>query len=107
MTATKVEAPQRVVSVVNAKKYANYAYVAATVYELQPRRDGVLTYRRCEQLEPHRSLRLAHNDAVELAARLNIPLWKHVRHNMTAELAVKLADVHSRKYDFLTVSEAG
>ncbi|WP_139830654.1 hypothetical protein [Mycobacterium paraense] len=93
-------APQRVVSVVNAKKHVGYAYYAATVYELRPRRrDGVLTYRRCEQLEPHRSLRLAHNDAVELAARLDIPLWKHVSHNMTATLAVELADVHSREYD--------
>ncbi|BBY05442.1 hypothetical protein [Mycobacterium noviomagense] len=100
MTATEFEAPQRVVSVVSAKKYASYSYYAATVYELQPRRrDGVLTYRRCEQLEPHRSLRLAHNDAVELAARLDIPLWKHLSHNMTATLAVELADVLSREYD--------
>jgi hypothetical protein len=100
MTATEVEAPARVVSVVSAKKYAGYAYYAATVYELRPRRrDGALTYRRCEQLEPHRSLRLAHNDAVELADRLDIPLWKHVSHNMTATLAVQLAEVLSREYN--------
>lgn len=97
MSAT--EAPQRVVSVVNAKKYSSYVYYAATVYELQPRRDGVLTYRRREQLEPHRSLRLANNDAVELAAQLDVPLWKHVSHNMTATLAVDLAEVFSREYN--------
>jgi len=100
-------APQRVVSVVNAKKYAGYAYYAATVYELRPRRrDGALTYRRCEQLQPHRSLRLAQNDAIELAARLDIPLWKHLSHNMTATLAVELADVLSRNYEIEQVEPA-
>jgi hypothetical protein len=73
-----------VVAVVSAQKYARHAYVAATVYELTPRKDGVLVYRRSgEQAEPHRSERLALKDAQEIADRLDIPLWAHVRYNMT------------------------
>jgi phosphoribosyl 1,2-cyclic phosphodiesterase len=60
-------------------------------------RARVLTYERCEQYEPHRSQPLATQEAQELAAQLGIPLWTHVRHNMTAVLA--LADVFTRQYD--------
>lgn len=84
--------PQRVVAVVNAPAKRGYAYVQAVVYELQPRKDGVLTYRRdpARYAWPHRSKRLAEEEAQELAERLNIPYWPHVRHHMPAEEAAKL-----------------
>jgi hypothetical protein len=80
----------RAIGASSAKKYAGQQYVAATVYELAPREDGVLVYRRSgEQAEPRRSERLALKDAEEIAARSDIPLWAHVKHNMTVLDAVR------------------
>lgn len=80
---------QRVVAVVNAKAVKGFPYLQAVVYELKPRKDGVLTYRRVDMnyAWPRRSERLAVTDAQELAAKLGIPFWRHVRQNMTAEAA--------------------
>jgi hypothetical protein len=101
-----VRPPKRVVAVASAHKYASYSYVMATVYDLTPRKDGTLIYRRSHEqyAEPHRSQPLALKDAEQIAEQLEIPLWKHVRHNMEASLAVELAEVFTRKYDVLTTT---
>jgi len=85
-----VSAPQKVVAVVNAKAIRGYPYLVAAVYELAPRSDGVLTYRKSDvpYARPHRSERLAVADAEALAKRMGVPYWRHVRHHMTAAEAM-------------------
>lgn len=84
-------APPRVVAVTNGGSKRGFAYVTAAVYELRPRKDGVETYRRSDvrYAWPHRSVRLATQDAEELADRLGIPFWPDVRQHMTADEAIR------------------
>jgi hypothetical protein len=97
----QARAPKRVVAMVSAKKYASYSYVMATVYDLTARKDGTPIYRRSAEqyAEPRRSQPLALKDAQDIAAQLNIPLWKQVRHNMKASLAIELEEVFQREYE--------
>ena len=85
-------APPKVVAVVSAKAVRGYPYLVAAVYELTPRKgDGVLTYRKSYATPyPRRSERLAVQDAQEASQRLGIPLWRYVRHGMTADEAIRL-----------------
>jgi hypothetical protein len=87
---TENEAPQRVVAVVNSKAVKGYPYKVAQVYELKPRKDGTLTYRWSETRYawPHRSEKLAIQDAKEIAEEQDIPFWPWVRHHMSATEAV-------------------
>jgi hypothetical protein len=97
----EARAPKRVVAVVSARKCANYSYVMTTVYDLTARKDGTPIYRRSAEqyAEPRRSQPLTLKDAQEIAAQLDIPLWKQVRHNMKASLAIELDEVFQRKYE--------
>jgi hypothetical protein len=89
----EAKAPLRVVAVVDSKKYSSYRYYAAVIYELRPRNDGALTYRRTADCGiKRRSEQLALTDGEQLAAEQDIPLWPFVRHNMAALTALTVLE---------------